>query len=272
MNNNSQNGQRKKILLTNDDGIHASGLKALYKELIQLGDVYVVAPDQQQSGVGLCITYREPLMVHEVSKKQKHFGWAVHGSPADCVKLGILEFCQGAPDYIVSGINSGANTGLHVLYSGTVAAAIEGSFFGVTSFAISSSTAEKPDYDKTAVRTVKLIQKMIEGDLPQGSLWNINFPSSGFGEPKGTKLVSLGLHRHSDVLEKRHDLRGQPYFWTGLLPEREFNSSEIKNRNDKTDVQELANGYVTITPLNFDMTDHSQVGDPYIQQIIDSLD
>ena len=130
------------ILLTNDDGIYAPGLAALAREMRKLGEIVVVAPATEQSGVGHSITYLTPLIVKEVfhrdsSNGEQRLGWAVEGSPADCVKIGVHQFCPRQPDLVVSGINSGLNAGINVLYSGTVAAAIEGAFFGITSVAVS---------------------------------------------------------------------------------------------------------------------------------------
>lgn len=241
------------ILLTNDDGIHAPGLRALRDELVRLGDVQVVAPASEQSGVGLGITYLHPLMVHEEFRDNAHWGWAVAGSPADCVKLGMLAFCKSRPDLVVSGINSGANTGINVLYSGTVAAAIEGAFFGVTSVAVSLSIDGPPDYLRTARLAVGLIEQLLDRHPEPGSLWNVNFPDSGNGPPRGVKTVSLGVRRHVDVMEKRHDPRGKPYYWSGLDP------MENHQMTPGTDVRELAEGYATVTPLDFDLTDRATI-------------
>ncbi len=136
------------ILLTNDDGIYAPGLAAMERELERLGDVYVVAPATEQSGVGHSITYLSPLVVKEVFEARQRRGWAVEGSPADCVKIGIFEYCPRMPDLVVSGINGGLNAGINVLYSGTVAAAIEGAFFGLTSVAVSLEFSEHGDVDR----------------------------------------------------------------------------------------------------------------------------
>lgn len=237
-----------RILLTNDDGIHAPGLHALRDALDEIADVQVVAPAVEQSGVGLSITYLHPLMVHEEFRDGEHFGWAVAGSPADCIKLGMLEFCKREPHLVVSGINEGANAGINVLYSGTVAGAIEGAFFGTTSFAVSVSTDTLPDYQTTARQAVSLIERILENDCEPGSLWNINFPNCTPSGPRGVKTTSLGVRRYHDVMEKRHDPRGRPYFWSGLDP------VENHQLEPGTDVRELADGYVTVTPMHFDLT------------------
>lgn len=238
------------ILLVNDDGIHAPGLKALARELTQLGNVQVVAPLMEQSGVSHRITYRHPLMVHEIfDDNGLHEGWAVDGSPADCTKMGILEFCPKRPDLIVSGINSGANVGINVLYSGTVAAAIEGAFFGITSCAVSLAQGTPPDYHAAAQRAVRLIQQLQEAVPTRGMLWNINFPNSSKEGPRGVKICRMGVRRHSDTIEKRIDPRGRPYYWSGLDP--------MKNHelDAGADVTELQDRFVTVTPLRFDLSD-----------------
>ncbi len=240
-----------KILLVNDDGIHAPGLRALRDVLSELGTVYTVAPLIEQSGVSHRITYRHPIMVREVYENKELYGWAVDGSPADCVKMGVLEFCDGEPDLIVSGINSGANVGINVLYSGTVAAAIEGAFFGITSIAVSLSQGTPFDYPAAAQRSLQVIKQLLEYFPKKGLLWNINFPDSSDSGPLGVKMTNMGVRRHTDTVEKRLDPRGQPYYWSGLDP--------LKNHELEpgTDVNELTSGYATITPLHFDLTEMS---------------
>ena len=157
------------ILLTNDDGIYAPGLAALQRELGRLGDVCVVAPATEQSGVGHSITYLRPLIPKEVFNGDQRWGWAVEGSPADCVRIAIAELCPWHPDLVVSGINCGLNVGINVLYSGTVAAAIEGAFFGITSMAVSLEFDEHARYEKAAGLARSIIQQILEkrGQKPQ---------------------------------------------------------------------------------------------------------
>lgn len=239
------------ILLANDDGIHAPGLRALYNELKQLGSVEVVAPAIEQSGVGHTVTYRSPLQVEEVFDHGEHFGWAVHGSPADCVKLGILELSKNKPDLIVSGINSGSNYGINVLYSGTVAAAIEGAFFGIASIAVSLNLTVPPDYETCAMRSLKLIRQLLQ-DHPDPALWSINFPPSDT-ELRGAKFTSMGIKRHKEVVERRLDPRGKPYYWSGTDP------LENHVMDAGTDIEALSHDYVSITPLMFDLTDNARL-------------
>ena len=236
------------ILLANDDGIYAPGLRALVGGLRQLGDVEVVAPAIEQSGVGHSVTYRSPLQVEEVFDQGQHFGWAVQGSPADCVKLGILELSPRKPNLIVSGINSGSNYGINVLYSGTVAAAIEGAFFGITSVAISLNQDSPPDYDLAARRSLELITRLLEHFPEPGLLWSINFPRSD-ADLQGVRFASMGIQRHTEVIERRLDPRGKPYFWSGTDP------LENHVMDPGTDIEALSQNYATITPLKFDLTD-----------------
>jgi 5'-nucleotidase len=236
------------ILLVNDDGIYAPGLRAMADVLKGIGDLTVVAPLVEQSGVGHRITYLHPILAKEIKDETGRYGWAVDGSPADCVKMGVLEFCPRRPDLIVSGINSGANVGINVLYSGTVAAAIEGAFFGINSFAVSLAQGSPPDYHACGGRAVQLIQQILSQGNRQGMLWNINLPDTTPEGPKGVRLTSMAVRRHTDRIEKRIDPRGRPYYWSGLDPLR---NHEL---DPNTDVKELTDGYATVTPLHFDLT------------------
>jgi 5'-nucleotidase len=243
-----------RILLTNDDGIYAPGLEALCDELQRLGTVDVVAPSVEQSGVSHSITYLEPLLAHEIHRHGKFFGHAVRGSPADCVKLAMLQICNTPPDMVVSGINAGANSGINVLYSGTVAGAIEGAFFGITSIAVSLANNDNPDYSRAARLAVPLIEQIVAVDDRSGGLWNMNIPETRPGWPIGVKTLPMGLERYGEAMERRIDPRGRPYFWTMTLPEAQH------VLEPGTDVEGLAEGYVTLTPLHFDLTDRRRLG------------
>src|SRR2546421_7491689 len=179
-----------RILLTNDDGIYAPGLRALRKELQHLGEVLVVAPATEQSAVGHSITVLTPLLVQEVVDDQGQFmGWAVEGRPADCIKLALLELLPEPPDLIVSGLNAGSNAGINVLYSGTVAAAIEGAFFQRTSIAVSLEYSKlKPlDFSRAADLARRVIEQIMSRQPPTGSLFNINIPSFEKGPIRGIR-------------------------------------------------------------------------------------
>lgn len=240
------------ILLTNDDGIYAPGLAAMERELETLGEVYVVAPQFEQSGVGHSITYMSPLICKEVFEGRQRRGWAVEGSPADCVKIGVFEYCPRKPDVVISGINSGLNAGINVLYSGTVAAAIEGSFFGITSIAVSLEWNDHAEYGKAAAMARRIIEQILAKKTEAPQLYNLNIPTPALSNPTPqVRVVPMGLARWGDQYEKRIDPRGRPYFWAvGDKPPSPASEGE-------TDVLALRKGHITLTPLHFDLTARS---------------
>ena len=240
-----------RILVTNDDGVFAPGLAALEQQLRHLGEVYVVAPATEQSGVSHSITYLTPLVCKSVHRDGHHWAWAVEGSPADCVKLAIAELLADRPiDLVVSGINSGLNAGINVLYSGTVAAAIEGAFFGVTSVAVSLEYDEDADFQSAAVIARNVISGLIKRPEARGGLFNLNVPTVATESPQELKIVPAGQDQYGRSYEKRTDPGGRDYYWA-LWQEPEQPPAE------NTDVTELRKGNVTLTPLQFDMTRHT---------------
>ena len=240
------------ILLTNDDGIYAPGLAALEHELQRLGDVTVAAPLTEQSGVGHSITYLTPLMAREVYSGQRHRGWAVEGSPADCVKLAISELCPQRPELVVSGINSGQNAGINVLYSGTVAAAIEGAFYGITSIAVSLEYDELARYEQAAQIAVALVEQIIDQKDDQPHLYNLNIPTAALEGPAEVRILPMAVAPWGESFERRRDPRGRSYYWaTGMQPDLPDDA--------KTDLSALRQGYITLTPLEFDMTQQREL-------------
>ena len=238
------------ILLTNDDGVYAPGLRALRKELQKLGEVVVVAPVGEQSAVGHSITLLTPLLVQDVlDEDNRPMGWAVEGRPADCVKLALLELLPELPDLIVSGLNAGSNAGINVLYSGTVAAAIEGAFFHRTSIAVSLEyTKPKPlDFTQAAALARKVIEQILAQQPPAGSLFNVNIPSLESGPVRGIRTVPQNFATHQETYDRRVDPRGRVYFWSN--PEY-----GCPDPHPDTDVTALADGYITVTPLQFNLT------------------
>jgi 5'-nucleotidase len=235
------------ILLTNDDGIYAPGLAALGRQLRRLGEVYVVAPATEQSGVGHSITYLTPLIVKEVFVGDQRWGWAVQGSPADCVKLGISQFCPRRPDLIVSGINYGLNAGINVLYSGTVAAAIEGAFFEITSVAVSLEFSEQPDFDRAGALARTIIQQLLDRKGSEPQLYNMNIPTVAVERTPEVRIVPMDVTRYGERFEKRIDPWGRDYYWATGLPRPAATSHE-------TDLSALAKGYVSLTPLHYNLT------------------
>lgn len=243
------------ILLTNDDGIYAPGLRALRKELQKLGRVTVVAPVGEQSAVGHSVTLLTPLIVQEVYDDGREFvGWAVEGRPADCVKLGLLELLREPPDLIVSGMNAGSNAGINVLYSGTVAAAIEGSFYRHVSIAVSLEyTKPKPlDFPKAAALARGVIEQILAHKPGPGHLFNVNIPSLEKGPVAGVRVVPQNVSPYVEQFDRRTDPRGRTYFWTSSV-------LHCPDPHPDTDVSALAESYITVTPLQFDLTNSTQL-------------
>ena len=240
-----------RILLTNDDGIYAPGLRALYPQLKQLGEVLVVAPATEQSAVGHSVTLTSPLIAQEVlDDEQKLMGWAVEGRPADCVKLALRELLPWKPDLLVSGLNAGSNAGINVLYSGTVAAAIEGAFFRITSIACSLEYRKlRPlDFAKGAAYAREVVEQIVERKPATGSLFNVNIPSLDRGPVRGVRVMPQNLVPYIEAFDRRTDPRGRVYFWT--TPD-----FRCPDPHPDTDVFALAENYITVTPLQFNLTD-----------------
>jgi len=236
------------ILLTNDDGVHAPGLGAMERQLRELGDVCVVAPATEQSGVGHSITYLTPLTAKEVYVGRRQVGRGrLRASPADCVKLGVTELCPGCPDLVVSGINGGLNAGINVLYSGTVAAAIEGAFFGITSVAVSLEFDEHADFDKAARMASTIIRQILDQKGAEPELYNLNIPTLALENGGEVCTVPMDVTPYDEQYEKRIDPFGRPYYWaTGYPPPAK--------KNAKTDLAAIAEGFVTLTPLDYNMS------------------
>jgi len=245
------------ILLTNDDGIYAPGLAAMEAALRTLGDVTLVAPATEQSGVAHSITFLGPLICKEVYDHGRPRGWAVEGSPADCVKLGVLEFCPRRPDLVVSGINGGQNAGINVLYSGTVAAAIEGAFFGITSIAVSLEFDEHAEFDKAARMALHIIEQVLAQREHAGQLYNLNIPTAAVHQPRGVRVVPMCVRQHGEEFIRRKDPKGRTYYWA-------TNDPRPLPGEEETDLTALANGYVTLTPLQYNMTKQT-----FIQEMAD---
>ncbi len=243
------------ILLTNDDGIMAPGLAAMHAELKSLGDVVVVAPETVQSAAGHGITIATPLLTSRMTVGDAFTGTAVAGRPADCVKLAVSHLLPRAPDLVVSGINSGANTGINVIYSGTVAAAIEAAFLGLPSIAISLYVKPGIDADYVAAggMAIRTIRQVLEAGLEKGDCASINLPALAPGKkPAGTKVVRQCTRPWVDTYERRQDPRGRDYFWNSSV----FTLGET---DQDTDVAALRDEYITVTPLQFDLTCHERL-------------
>jgi 5'-nucleotidase len=244
---------RVQILLTNDDGIYAPGLAAMERALARLGEVYVVAPAVEQSGVGHSITFLSPLMAKEIFDGQRRRGWAVEGSPADCVKLALAEFCPRRPDLLVSGINGGLNLGINVLYSGTVAGATEGAVFGITSVAVSLEYDEHAQFDRAAEMAVGLIEQILaREDARDHRLYNINIPTVALERPTEVRVVPMATVGWPAEFDRRVDPKGRRYYWAMGTP-------AVPVAGELTDLEAWQQGFVTLTPLRIDRTESAML-------------
>jgi len=240
-----------RILVSNDDGIDSIGISILAKYLKEIGEVTVVAPQREQSAAGHSITMQVPLRVNKVFKNDELFGYAVTGTPADCIKMGIRNIMVTPPDIVVSGINNGSNAAINIIYSGTVSAAREAAIMDVPSlaFSVTNHTAKHYEYAaKLACRLVPLVLQK-QNEIPVGTLLNVNVPDLPEEEIKGIKLTKQGKSKWDDIYEERTDPYGRKYYWlTGNLVEVD---EELDN-----DHAAIKNNFVSITPIHFDLTDY----------------
>ena len=243
-----------RILLSNDDGILAPGLAALHAAAADLGEVTVVAPASPQSAAGQAITVLHPLTVQRVHVKGpvEFSGLSVDGSPADCVRLAIRKLLPGPADLVISGINAGANVGMHVFYSGTVAAAAEGAMCGIPAVAFSAAfTSGEFDFPRIGALCRWVLDRLLADGLAPGELLNVNIPALEPGVPKGVRVVPQSTAALVENYHRRVDPQGCE---TYTLREYEFVSAGEAN-----DVDCLLEGYITVTPLHVDRTDHGQL-------------
>jgi 5'-nucleotidase len=238
------------ILITNDDGYESPGLLALVKRLARLGQITVFAPDHNWSAAGHTKTMHKPLRVTEAVLPGGTPLFTTTGTPSDCVGLALLGIVPEWPDLVVSGINQGANLGHDVTYSGTLAAAMEGVVFGIPAIAASHEVTDgfEPDYAFAAGVVTELAARVLEGGLPPNTLLSVNFPALAPEKMRGIQVTRLGKRVYRDVLIRRADPRGRPYYWIGGEPP----SGEP---GAGTDIGALLQGHVSVTPLNLDMTD-----------------
>ena len=238
-----------KILISNDDGISSPGLNALAIELKKLGDVTIVAPVTEQSAVGHAITMKYPLRITEFYKNGDFFGYAVDGTPADCIKIGIRNIMHEPPDIVVSGINLGSNTAINIIYSGTVSAAREAAIMDVPSIAVSVTSHEAKDFSFAAKFSSRLAQMVAKNKMPAGTLLNVNIPDLPEDQISGVLLTQQGKSKWDDVYEERKDPYGQKYYWlTGNLVQHDTTL--------ETDQFAIRKNYVSVTPIHFDLTDY----------------
>ena len=236
------------ILLTNDDGLYAEGISVLSDELTHLGQVYIVAPDQEKSASSLALTLHHPLRV-KYSRKNRY---AVSGTPADCVYLAVQKFLPRRPDLLISGINHGPNLGQQdTSYSGTVAGAKQGAFLDIPSMAVSLMPNKEGNFSFTSAAKIvrAFAQRILETPLPHGIFLNINIPASPW---KGIKIAKLGQKRYNPQVIEKQDPRGRHYYWIGTGNPKAIGDEE-------SDVMVIKKGYITVTPLQNDSTDFTYV-------------
>lgn len=238
-----------KILVSNDDGIDSLGIYTLVETLKEIGEVIIVAPLKEQSAIGHAITMQVPLRVIKYHKNGNFFGYAVDGTPADCVKMGIKNIMREPPDIVISGINHGSNTAINIIYSGTVSAAREAAIMDIPSIAISVTNHTATNFN-FAAKVARMLALEIAGkDLPLGTLLNVNVPDIPEEEIAGILLTRQGKSKWDDMYEQRKDPYGREYYWlTGILNEVD---TEIE-----TDQAAIKKNYVSVTPIHFDLTDY----------------
>ncbi len=241
-----------RILLTNDDGINAPGLRSLEKIAREFtDDVWIVAPETDQSGVARSLTLSHPIRLRKVSDKH----YAVNGTPTDCVIMGVRELMDIPPDLVLSGVNSGQNIADDVTYSGTVAGAIEGTALGIKSIALSQAYdfaegVRHVKWETVETHAASVISKVLEEDFPEKTLININFPNCTPDEVEGISVTNQGTFTHGLFMEKRHDGRGFPYYWLKF-------GRDIPSQREGTDIMCLRENRISVTPLKVDLTNEA---------------
>lgn len=241
---------RPLILVSNDDGYDSPGIHALVTSLNRIADTIVVAPATQQSAVGHAITVQMPLRARRISRGRGFTGWAVEGTPADSVKLGVSTLLERKPDLVVSGINHGRNTSINVIYSGTVSAATEGAILGIPSIAIShASHSLNADHSAAALFARRIAQVVLKRGLPKGTLLNVNVPNIPPDKISGVAVTRQGRSWWDDGFERREDPNGKDYFW--------LVGTYMVDDDPMSDDDALARGMISVTPLHYHLTDES---------------
>ncbi|TMQ59095.1 MAG: 5'/3'-nucleotidase SurE [Candidatus Eisenbacteria bacterium] len=236
------------ILVTNDDGIHADGLRALTRSLQPLGTVTVIAPDREQSAASHALTLHRPLRI----KKVEEGILSVDGTPTDCVLLGVHGFLKQKPNLVVSGINHGPNMGNDTSYSGTVAAAIEGTFLGIPSVAISLASWDSADFEPAGRVAYELVKSLLEHGMHAGMCVSVNIPPIPRADMKGIRVTRLGKRVYHDVIVEKTDPRGKLYYWIG-------GEDPTWEQDELSDFNAVSEGYVSVTPLMLELTDYKAI-------------
>jgi len=236
------------ILVTNDDGIHADGLRALAKALRPLGNITVIAPDREQSAASHALTLHRPLRIKKVEDQVL----SVDGTPTDCVLLGVHGFLKQKPHLVVSGINHGPNMGNDTIYSGTVAAAVEGTFLGIPSVAISLATWENADFEPAGNVAHELVKTFLSHGIRPGVCVNVNIPPIPRPAMKGIRVTRLGKRVYHDLIVEKTDPRGKLYYWIG-------GEDPTWEHDELSDFNAVSEGYVSVTPLLLEQTDYKAI-------------
>ncbi len=246
-----------KILLTNDDGYNTPGILSLYQTLGSCHEVILVAPDREKSAVSHAISLNTPLRINRVDLKCGGKGYAVSGTPADCVKLGLFELFNSPPDLVLSGINPGSNTGININYSGTVAAAREAAINDIPGMAVSIFNRGKVlDFNGMARYTARLVDKICDVPLPKGTFLNVNAPDIPVDTVQGVKITRQEPGNISKQFEKRSDPKNKPYYWYSAI--RPLTGVQAEDEV-VTDVTALTHNYISITPIQCDITDYKTI-------------
>jgi 5'-nucleotidase len=246
--------RKPRILITNDDGIFAPGLKSLWRALVDYADLNIVAPAEDTSGSGVGVTLQTPLRIDVVPWEMGTKAWKINGKPADCVKLGVGTLLTEKPDLIVSGINRGSNSGRTIFSSGTVGGAIEGALKKIPGIAFSCEDFDAPDFVSVEKHALSIVQHAIEHPIPTGTIYNVNFPSKPF---QGYKFARQGQgYWIDDPNERVHPTHGTPYFWLG-------GKWEHHEESDESDVALLKQGFITVVPIRVDELTHHGLFDSH---------
>jgi len=242
-----------KILLTNDDGIYSEGIQTLKKQLDNIAEVILIAPDRERSTIGHAMTLRKPLRIRKVKVNGDFWGFSLDGTPADCIIIGLLEIMKKEKiDLIVSGINRGPNLGDDIFYSGTVSAAMEGAMRNVPSLAVSIAGHEDFKFKSAALFTKKIVSNLIKNSLPSNLVLNVNIPNVDYEEIKGLEITRKGIRKYQDEVKIIHDPQGFTHYWLGgELPEG--------NIEPNTDFEAIYNNRISITPLSLDLTNYQMM-------------
>jgi 5'-nucleotidase len=245
------NNELPTIVVTNDDGIDSGGISALTHRLSPLGNIVVVAPEGQRSAISHAITLKKAIRFHPYSSANGYHAYVTDGTPADCIKFAVRHLLEKPPQLVVSGINLGPNTGTNILYSGTVAAAVEAYILGINGLAVSLDTYTDPIYETAAAIAAGVAQKLVQGKIPEKAILNLNIPNIPLREVKGLRVTHMGHTNFNDFFEEDHNGK-RHHFWLK-------DDSNWEGNTEQSDVVAVKDGYASLTPLKFDFTDHKLV-------------